>query len=636
MHIDAFLAAFLFLTSAASAYLWTTRLPLPPEPGLQALSFLVLWQLLQLLPVQLLAALQVAGLVGRVTIAALAGLQVVWLAVSLLWTATHRVAPASAPGFMVTHPVWPRYLVAAAVVLVGSYVIFAIDIFSSFPSGSDAIAYHLPVALRWLQTGSLAIPASKAWRFSLPGNAEIGMMILLATGKESAVVLVNWTALAVLAISTYLLAKRISHGDRLVAATATLLLLSIPMFEFQALSAYVDLFGTAFLVAAFTLFVYLKPNGNTPGTASCRWLVFLSAAACGISLGTKPIYDLYAAAYAVFVLFSLYRDRDRKQTIVIQTALLVAGLLLPSVFWFGRATAATGNPVFPMRVAVGNHVVLAGYASSQITNPDFDLNFVRSRAEWPIYPWTEWKRDPGYLMIPYGEGSGVGALFASLVPVGLAFLLFRAFREFARNSGDSMLLLALALSLVAWWFFLSRVPRFALPIVVLACVLTAPLIEVLQRHQERPFAFLFLVSLLITCTISSFVPFHMLVSRLRSGRWARSDFYSYPRLLDQLPAGSCVMNYTQLEEKNFALAGKGLRNCVVPAFEIPSPITREFLQQHHVDFVAEIVPHHEDTLAHPAIAGMSLMSDQLVKSGEDNVQWRVWRVEQTDPEPPSR
>src|ERR1700686_78103 len=132
--MDAFLAAFFFLASAASAYLWTTRLPLPPEPGLRALSFLVVWQLLQLLPVQVLAALQIAGLVGRVTIAALAGLQVVWLAVSLLWAATHRVAPASARGFMVTRPVWPRYLVAAAVVLVGSYVIFAIDLFSSFPS----------------------------------------------------------------------------------------------------------------------------------------------------------------------------------------------------------------------------------------------------------------------------------------------------------------------------------------------------------------------------------------------------------------------------------------------------------------------------------------------------------------------
>src|ERR1700686_4579214 len=120
--MDAFLAAFFFLASAASAYLWTTRLPLPPEPGLRALSFLVVWQLLQLLPVQVLAALQIAGLVGRVTIAALAGLQAVLLAVSVVWATTHRTAPANAPGWIATRRALPPYLLAAAVVLVGSYL----------------------------------------------------------------------------------------------------------------------------------------------------------------------------------------------------------------------------------------------------------------------------------------------------------------------------------------------------------------------------------------------------------------------------------------------------------------------------------------------------------------------------------
>ncbi len=594
---------------------------------MRALSGIVLWQSLQLIPVQFLAALEIVGLLGRVTIADISALQAILLAVSIAWAATHPRRAAGISHSMGARSAWPRHILAAAAVLVGSYLVFAINLFSSFPSGSDAIAYHLPVALRWLQSGSLGIPASRAWRFSLPGNAEIGMMVLLATGKDAAVVLVNWIAMATLAIATYLLAKRMSHGNGLVATTTTLLLLSIPICEFQTFSAYVDLFGSAFLAAAFALFTHRRESGEAPSSAVYEPVIFLSAAACGISLGTKPIYYLYGAAEAMFALVTLYRDLAGKQTRLARGVLLIAaGILLPSTFWFGRAAAATGNPMFPMRVSVGNHVVLEGYTASQITNPLFDENFVRSRREWFVYPWTEWKRNSGYLMIPYGEGSGVGAAFASIVVIGLAFLSYRAFIQRGPNPSDRRLILVLVVSLLAWWFVLHRVPRFGLPILVLACVLAAPFVEALMSYRERAFAILLLGSLVITGAISSFVPFHELLGRVRTGRWTRADFYAYPPLIDELPPGSCVMNYTKLEEQNFSLAGKGLGNRVVPAFEVSSPLTREFLQQHNVDFVAEIVSESKEAPAPPLPGSMSLVSTQVVKSGENSVHWRVWRV----------
>jgi hypothetical protein len=324
----------------------------------------------------------------------------------------------------------------------------------------------------------------------------------------------------------------------------------------------------------------------------------------------------------------LYRDLAGTRTRLARGVLLiVVGILLPSTFWFGRAAAATGNPFFPMRVSVGNYTVFGGYTPSQITDARFDQNFVRSQREWLVYPWTEWKRDPGYLMIPYGEGSGVGAAFASIVVIGLVFFAYRALMQCGSNSNNRKLLLVLVVSLLAWWFVLHRVPRFGLPILVLACVLAAPFIEALASYRERAFAILLLGSLVITCAISSFVPFHALVGRVRTGRRTRADFYAYPRLIDDLPAGSCVMNYTKLEEKNFSLAGKGLRNRVVPGFEVPSPLTWEFLQQQHINFLAEIVSENTEAPAPPAPGAMSLVSTPVVKSGEDSVRWRVWKVE---------
>ena len=442
------------------------------------------------------------------------------------------------------------------------------------------------------------------------------------------VVLVNWIAMATLAVAIYLLVKQFSRGNKVVAATTTLVMMSIPMFEFQTFSAFVDLFGTAFLVACVALLLQANTQEKSSNPALYKTLIFLSAAACGISIGTKPIYYLYGGAAALLSLFLIWRKSAGTQRKARQTVfLIVVGTLLPSAFWFTRAAVATGNPVYPMRVSVGNHIVFAGYSPSQITDPKFDQNFVRTTGEWFIYPWTEWKRESGYLLVPYGEGSGVGAAFASLVVIGVLFLASRVLTRGRPNPYARVLLLTLLLSLLVWWFVMHRVPRFGLPILVLACVLAAPFIDLMQTRRKGAFAILLLASLAITCGISSFVPLHALLGRARTGRWRRADFYEYPATLDGLPPGSCVVNYTQLDEKNFALAGSGLQNSVVPAFELPGKLTGDFLRQHNSCFIAEIVSDNEQAPSLVAPGAMSLQSTTVVKSGESSVLWRVWKVE---------
>ena len=105
-------------------------------------------------------------------------------------------------------------------------------------------------ALKWMQEGSLRISSDKAWQFSLPGNGEIIEMLALATGKQFLVPLGSWVASIVLATAAYSLAVRFSNGAKAPALCAILVVFSIPMVEFQAFSAYVDIFGTGFLFAA--------------------------------------------------------------------------------------------------------------------------------------------------------------------------------------------------------------------------------------------------------------------------------------------------------------------------------------------------------------------------------------------------
>lgn len=171
MHLAVHLAAVLFfLASGCSACLGCRQIALPRRRILRVLAGLVLWQTIQLLPVQLLAALQIAGLLGRVTVPMGAALQAIVLAGSVGWFVRHTPQPPLARSAGIRSPL-PTYLVIAAAVVACSYVVFALDLFTSFPSGSDTMANHLPLALRWLQTGSFALPASQTWRFSLPANA---------------------------------------------------------------------------------------------------------------------------------------------------------------------------------------------------------------------------------------------------------------------------------------------------------------------------------------------------------------------------------------------------------------------------------------------------------------------------------
>lgn len=628
-------ALFFFIASGCSAYLWSRLLPLPLDRSIRLLSGIVLWEIIQLAPVHLLAGLQMGGLITRVTIPSLSECQGAILAGSLAWMVWRKLRPSPAQ-----HPVesaarLPRFLFVSIAILTCSYLVFALDVFTSFPNGSDAIAYHLPLTVHWLQTGSLAIPPTRPWRFSLPGNAEIGMMVLLATGIQSSVVLINWIALAALVIAAYLLGRRMNSGNYTVSVTVVVLMLTIPIIEFQTLSAYVDLYGTAFLTAAFALFLNRKgPASHSSAKAGSQQnstaVLFLSAAACGVSMGTKPIFYMYSAGYFAFVLFSLWKEnRGERKTVFVRAALLiVSGLLTPSVFWFGRSLEQTRNPIFPMKITVGKHVILPGYSPSEITDPNFDQSFVRSRHEWLVYPWTEWKRNRGYLLIPYGEGSGLGAVFASFVPIGIAFLFYRCCAQPSRSRDEIFLLVALAVLGLAWWFALQRVPRFGLPIVVLACIAAVPFIDMLQSSSRRLFPALFVGAVVATTAISTFVPVHLLLGRIRSHRWARAQFYSYPPILDRLGPGACVLNATGQEEENFALAGNGLTNCVVPAFEVPNQLTPDFLREHNVSYVVETAPSsgQASTPLEP-VAPMSLLETDTVLSGETKVRWRIWKVE---------
>jgi hypothetical protein len=510
-----------------------------------------------------------------------------------------------------------------AAVLASSYLASAANIFTSFPSGSDALIYHLPLATRWLQEGSLAIPPSGAWRFSMPGNAEIGMMILLSSGWQSAAVIASWIPAATVALSTYLLAIWISGAQRIPSIMCTLLVLSIPMIEAQTFSAYVDLLGTAGILAAVALI--LTSAREAPALRPAVW--FLSGLMCGISIGTKPVYYLYAALFCMFAACVLWVRRSTGPHLRFRSAaLLVIGVLLPSIFWFARAVKQTGNPLYPIQVKVAGRIVLPGYERSEITHPDFELNAVRSPVEWPLYPWTEWKKITGYLKVPYGEGDGLGAAFATFVPLALLYFGLRSFADRQHRSRNIALLASLAVLTISWWELMERVLRFGQLICIFVCILSVPLLAFLHSRQRRAFAALFLASISVTSTIMASVPLHMLLGRVRRDLWSRAAVYNYPKRIDELPPRNVVLNATGAQERNFELSGRKLTNRVIANFEAPPEATPEALRHSGIEYLAEIVPQGPYSEASLLASGAVVIDDEMVPTGQEKVRWRIWKL----------
>jgi hypothetical protein len=505
--------------------------------------------------------------------------------------------------------------------------------FFAYPAGDDALMYHLPAALRPLQDGSFRLSPTTNWQFGLPMNAECLMMLLLSAGRDRWVWCAQLPALLALGLAVHDLAGRYFATPR-VAWTVTLLVLSLPIVYCQAFDGYVDLFGTAFLTAALAFALDALASQRRGEAQRSRWLRVLGGLACGLAVGTKPTFWPFALLLATALVVSFVGLGIREGRFLWgEVVLLVASLLLPCGFWFGRAWAGTGNPFFPLQVSVGESVVLPGYPSSAITSFDSDCKHVRSTTEWLIYPWTEWKRATGFVRRNYTTDDGVGALYATFVPTGVLYVLaFSPSRRSNESYGVPLVtwFIVLMVLVVMWWFALRRMPRFGLPILVLSCLLSAPAFDSLESLGQRMYRLLYLGALSVTLAILGFAPLYTIGATLRNRTWSRSAFYAYPSVVDQLPAGSRILNLGD-PQANFPLSGANLTNRVIAAHEAPRILTTEYLRINRVDYVVEHTNGPDsDTSSNTApCPGLRLFGRPHTRIVDTNrlERWVIWEVE---------
>lgn len=570
--------------AAWAAFRVSLRLLPGPVSSIRLALILLLIVAFQLIPVHVVGSLQLLGLLRRfsmfhIAAATLALLLATWF-VPRPRNGTDPAIPAREESSRSPMPV---FAIASIVLIAATYAAFSGEALLSYPRSWDGVDYRLPLSVRWLQDGSLAIPEGRFWKASLPGNGEILSMLLLGTGWQPLAALMNVPATLLLTLSVFYISSRLG-ASRTASLLAALLASSIPMVTFQTFSNYVDVLGAAFIMSAVAFYM-----AALTGSRVRLSLLFISGLACGVAIGAKPTFWISAALFLVLAFaVTIGLPRESRGSPMRRLAVLVLGALTPSVFWIGRAFFTTGNPLFPIAPHFLGMNLFEGTPVKEMTPEDYELNFVRSTWEWLIYPWVESKKR-GYNL---GTGSGLGALYAAFVPLGVIYGVVSTFlrRERRRIDARLILLFALFIGVIMWWTLLHRLPRFGIPHLAVGCTLSAFLLERLHRVRPRLFAGLWLSALALTCLLSAFIPLSSIAGRVKSGRWARHEIYDVPQMIDRLPAGTTVANLSDSFHNNFALAGKDLTNEVVCYWQIPEEDPVSFLAREGVDYILDMDP----------------------------------------------
>ncbi|MGH7556059.1 MAG: hypothetical protein ACREMQ_23905 [Longimicrobiales bacterium] len=612
--------------AALSAWLLRGVVAVGVRPALRVLLLLVVVNLLLLAPVHAVGlANLIAGVPVRGTTILIAQLP---LLLAALWTRRRTRSAA------VTIPVSAPERVSAFVwisgcILLLSYLVFAIDSFTAFPDGWDGRYYHLPLALRWLQDESLRMPASLVWQFSIPANAELLMMLGIGTGVEQAATAFNLLSLAMIGTGVYLVARRLG-AERDDALICSMIALSMPILTYQFFTAYVDAYAAAFLLAGLVLFLHreepiwtrgvaeprrTKEGRGTPPSALRSTAIsdLLIGAVFGVAVGTKLTSLAYAGIGGGAMALALFASRGRSAALRF-AGLVSVGFFATAGFWLWRAWSATGNPLYPLEIAVGDKVLLDGFQSSHMTPEDDWSLFVRSPADWLVYAWTEW-HSSGY---SFGTGQGFGAAFATFVPLGIVYLIVTTLRRRRRELG-SALLAGFAAGVVVWWFMMHGIPRFAVPLLVLSCALTVPLLTRLRASAQQGLRVLVPLAIATTAIMTTSVPAINLARRARDGMPARASFYGLPAFVDSLPVGSRILNLAA-KPYNYGLAGECLCYRIINSFEFWSPWPNAALAGANPDYVLVSIETEPRVRAALADAGFQLVRKNLVGSSRREVE----------------
>ncbi|MDQ3439324.1 MAG: hypothetical protein M3478_03130 [Planctomycetota bacterium] len=310
----------------------------------------LIYYLLQYVVIGMLGML---GLLSPWTIGPLALMACALLWVGSGWRRDEKLVPVPPPPQ--AKPLLDRAAVLACFAFVAAYAsAFVYQQRHLPPTADDALTYHLPAALQWLQTGRIDL--FPTWFFN-PANAysPLGGSMFMAwliapTGNDVLVRYVQLGPLLLLFLVVLELGRLLGARDATAALVATACVMT-RSFVNQIIVPKDDLFLTVFCVAAVMSLASTR--------ADEKWAPLRAGVSIGLLLAMK-----YTAMFSLPILLLMAdvpsrHARWRRGGWVV--ALAIAALLAGP--WYVRNAMLTGNPLFPIDITIGGASLLNGLFS---------------------------------------------------------------------------------------------------------------------------------------------------------------------------------------------------------------------------------------------------------------------------------
>jgi hypothetical protein len=222
----------------------------------------------------------------------------------------------------------------------------------------DSLSYHLPAVAQWYSTHSLMLDRWGVANYYPYGWEVISAMFVVPLQGDDALVLVpNVLAWVLYGLGAWSVARRLSAAP-LYAAGALSVLVTLPIVLEQMATLRVDLAFGAFCLTAVAFILVYRQSGDT----TAFWL---AAVSMGLVLGTKTSGIAYVGLLLFWLTYSLWRVSPLQSTKRVGWLAMTLGLiLLIGGSWYARDWLEAGNPLAPMSVAVGDHVIWPGEVAS--------------------------------------------------------------------------------------------------------------------------------------------------------------------------------------------------------------------------------------------------------------------------------
>lgn len=205
------------------------------------------------------------------------------------------------------------------------------------PNNFDALAYHMPRIIFWMQQHSLAsYPTSDPLQLCMPPGLEmIGLQLMvLAHGNDWAINLIGWLTALFLGFVASLITRELG-GNKDAEALCGLMVVSMPMVFCSA-----STFTPEILEALWTTFASLLLL-RISRSRRCEPLTFLCLAGAislmALTHGTGYLFGVPIAIFAMLAFWRTNRRRTLPWLLMIATVVLIinSGYLLRNMRQFG-------------------------------------------------------------------------------------------------------------------------------------------------------------------------------------------------------------------------------------------------------------------------------------------------------------